>query len=193
MKKQRGFIPILILVIVVLVAASAYFLGTKKGSVNSIVGVPTAVLTESPNKNEGWKDYKFDEIGLSFSAPNDLQVTSDPQRSAETNNLYSYLFYIQKGMAGKSDYYQLYGIYQFGSQYEKSTTNDFKEDLNPTSIEETTVGGFPALKGQIKGQRNRFVTYIITNKGLLALFTAEPTQVNKELTDQILLTFKFTK
>lgn len=138
---------------------------------------PTAIPT---NESEDWKLYTFEQIGLTFKAPPELEVTIDLEAPA---------LYIQKGIGGQSDYYQLYGLYQSGSQFSSVSLEDYKPDLdNPRDV---TIGGLPAIEGQIKGERNRFVTHIKTVDGVFSLFTAEPTAENKALTDQILATFEF--
>jgi len=84
-------------------------------------------------------------------------------------------------------------LYQFDRAYSQEDVEIFKDDLEPSTPKEVIISGYPALEGQVKGQRNRFVTYIFTEKGRFSLFTAEPTPENKAITDQILETFEFTR
>jgi predicted Zn-dependent protease len=84
-------------------------------------------------------------------------------------------------------------LYQLGSQFTDESLEAMKQELNPDSVKDVTVGGLAAIDGQVQGERNRFVTHIITKKGRLSLFTAEPTAENKLLTEKILSTFVFTE
>lgn len=146
--------------------------------------IPTTPITESP-----WKAYSVDELGLSFSAPSDLDIQYHVDVTEETGEPYLLTLYIQNNDA--TNYYQLYGIFQWNTSV-ADNLDDFKSGLEETSIEDSTVSGMPALKGQIRGERNRFVTYILLPDGVLSLFTAEPTLENKELSDEIIDTFVFT-
>lgn len=142
---------------------------------------------------EGWEGHAIPDAKLTFAAPADLIFYTETQRHIDTGAAYSLTMYVQRETGNSPDYYQLYGLYQWGEAYATKDIAQFKGDLQPGSIEETTISGYPALKGQVKGERNRFVTYIFTDIGKFSLFTAEPTSVNKALTDSILATFVFAK
>lgn len=68
---------------------------------------------------------------------------------------------------------------------------NLKNEMNTNTANEITVAGLPAIQGQIKGERQRWVTYIIKDGYLLKLYTSEPTEENRLITEQILSTFKF--
>lgn len=138
-----------------------------------------------------WETHTIKDASLTFSAPSEMTVRSETQKDSETGIPYSLNLYVEKDM-GQPNYYQLYGVYQWDIKYTQDALNAYKENLEPASIKNITLSGFPALEGRVKGQRNRFVTYILTDKGMFSLFTAESTQMNKQITDQILATFKFT-
>lgn len=140
-----------------------------------------------------WKTHQVADLDLTFSAPPEMRVTSETQKVEETGQPYLTTMFVERGTANNADYYQLYGIIQWDSQFSADSLNEYKEVLEPSSIREVTVSGYKALEGQIIGQRNRFVTYILTDKGILTLFTAQPTAENKSLTDQIMGTFMFKK
>lgn len=148
-----------------------------------------APTPSSQAETTDWETYTIADAGITFSAPSDLEVTFNTQRNSNTGAAYSATLYVQKGMP-TADYYQLYGTYQWGPDYSNQSLQALKADLEPTTVKDTTISGYPAVEGQIKGERNRFVTYIRTDKGLLSLFTAEATQENKRLTDSIIKTFK---
>lgn len=138
--------------------------------------------SENSLETRNWEHYEFQEVGLSFSAPFEMDVTGE---MIDEN---AFTLYVQKGEYTEGEeYYQLYGMYNLNDKKDVAR-DDLKTELNSDSIEETTISGFEAVKGQYKGERNRFVTFIITDRGLLTLATSQPTEENKLLTDQILET-----
>ncbi len=144
---------------------------------------------ESQGDQAGWVTHTVPALKLTFKAPPTIEVTSDVQNN-DKGELSTVTLYIQKGTGSTQTYYQLYGIYQTGIPYTAQTLQAHTEELQPGSTE-TTVSGYPAVEGQIKGQRNRFVTYIFTEQGRLSLFTSEPTEENRKLSEQIISTFTF--
>jgi hypothetical protein len=161
----------------------------------SIVETPPAeppITTPSPTTDAtiDWKTYTFNPIQLSLKIPPNLTVhTEEPNPSIDfTAYIQNYAF---NAPIPKENAYQLYIILQNTPIITKEEFQLLKNDLNPNSIEDTIIAKYPAIKGQVKGERNRFVTYILKGNTKLSIFTSEPTQINKELTDQILSTFKF--
>lgn len=145
-------------------------------------------MQEPTQKNQfeekNWEIYEFPEVGLTFSAPFEMRVNGE---KVDDN---AFTLYVERSdYSAGEEYYQLYGLYNLSA--EAVNKEDLKSGFNEDSIEETTVGGFLAVSGQNKGERNRFVTYVITDRGLFMLATSQPTIENKELTDEILSTFKF--
>lgn len=137
----------------------------------------------TPSTNNEWINYTFDEVGLSFYAPPELEISGESMDDG-------FILYVQKSTYPNPDYYQLYGNYNL-TDTNNIDRGGLKTELDEGSIEETTVDGFYAIKGQYKGERNRFVTIIVTNKGILTLATSQPTEENRNLTDSILKTFDF--
>lgn len=205
--KTNVMLPVLItfLVTAVLFGLGGYYLGKQSPTAQTVtediqnLPIPTSspVLngpTVSPTVSDSianWETHTISDANLTFSAPSEMKVRSETQKNSETGIPYSLNLYVEKDM-GQPNYYQLYGVYQWDIKYTQDSLNAYKEDLETPSTKNITISGFPALEGQVKGQRNRFVTYILTDKGMFSLFTAEPTQENKQITDQILATFKFT-
>lgn len=192
---------IFFLAIVLLTTASAlvaFYVSnkTKETAVTSQDDIstvqPTSRPSEPQNETETWNVHTYADMGISFKAPPEMEVSSEAQKN-DAGVPYSYTLYVQKGQGGQSDYYQLYGLYQLGSQFMEGSLESMKQELNPNSVKDVTIGGLAGIDGQIQGERNRFVTHIITKKGRLSLFTAEPTIANKQLTDRILSTFVFSE
>lgn len=135
------------------------------------------------------KNYSFPQAKISFLVPEELNVSLS-QPNPEVFALYIQNY--QNSVAEIDKPYQLYGLFQPGIYDPDIYYEELKTDLEPASIKEVKISGFPAVEGQIKGERNRFVTHILTNTGKWSLFTSEPTIENKNLTEQILSTLKFT-
>jgi len=142
------------------------------------------------DKTANWKPYTFQPLQLSLKVPPELIVHSE-----EPNPGNDFTAYIQNYAfntpSPKEDAYQLYIVWQKIPTVTQTEFQLLKDDLDANTVEDTMISGYPAIKGQVKGIRNRFVTYILKGNTKISLFTSEPTQINKELTDQILSTFKF--
>lgn len=184
MNSKKLFLTVATLTIVLLAAVAFYNSKNKLVNNGSDAVQPSPISTVDQNLTS----HTIKELGLIFSAPKDLNFEYQAQNN-DKGEISSLTMYLQKGTP-PDQYYQLYGITQWDLGPIDSLEN-YKQELNPESIQEITVDGKPALQGQIKGQRNRFVTYILLDGQVLTLFTADPTQENKELTDQVIATFKF--
>jgi hypothetical protein len=184
---HNNFGTFIICLIAILLTIFAFKLSKNQQptSKQTIISTSGDTKSDKPDTNNNWKDYIFKDVGITFSAPSDLAV------SGEISNPDSFILIAQRGKYPDADYYQLYGVYNLSS--DNISSDDLKKDLDVTSIQENNIGGYRAITGQFKGERNRFVTYIITNRGLLTLSTSQPTDVNKALTEAILKTFKFDK
>ena len=137
-----------------------------------------------------WKSYYFEPLGLSLKVPSELTVYTE-----EPNPGRGFTAFIQNypsnGPYPEDKPYQLYITWQKDRTLTREEFNQEKNGLDWLSIRNTTIAGYPAIKGQIQGERNRFVTYIYKDERLIILATAEPTKSNKNLTDKILATFSF--
>lgn len=177
-----------------LVAVGSYFFPRDLGKSPSVSqeSAPTPTATPQPEivVADTWKSYSVPEAGLSFSAPAELTVTSEVQKKEGTNQPASMTLYVQNADDSK-EYYQLYGTLQWDTPYPDDVLELRKDELSPETVSMLTTAGKPALRGQIKGVRNRFVTYIKLDIGLLSLFTAEPTPENEQLSNEIIETFQF--
>ena len=153
----------------------------------------TFEFVETDISTVGWRSHTVEDVGLNFSAPPDLEVTTEVEKNSETNVPYSLALSIQNNSLSVEDYYQLYVIAQWEPKHTETELEQLKVDLIPESIQNIQLAGYPAVKGQVQGQRNRFVTYFIKDGALYSAFTAEPTKKNEALSNQILSTFTFTR
>lgn len=174
--------PLLVAAAVVVLTILFVFLLKPKA------GLPTNQIQPQPVKETEkptWKSYTFEKIGLTFSAPSDMTV--DSEQSDES----IFTFTVQRGAYPDQDYYQLYASLQI-TENPENDVESVKGDLVDGS-KNTTIGGFKAVQGQYKGERNRFVTFIFTDRGILTSATSQPTPENEKITDSILKTFTFEK
>lgn len=140
--------------------------------------------------SEEWLSYTYGQPGLSFKAP--LELIVYPNEGVQSLTLFIQNYRLgQACNKPQEECYQLHFIYQKMGLTQQEFIN-YQNNLSPQSVQETTVGGHPAIQGQIAGERNRFVTYILKNDGLISMYTSELIEANRQLTNQILSTFKFT-
>lgn len=186
MKNKSAFINIIPLLVIGVIIAGAGLFWFNQQNNPEVLTSPTPISTYI---NDNWKIHTIEEINLTYKTPEEMEVSFESQKDEQTGIAYSHTLYVQKGNGGTPEYYQLYGLYQVGEAYTGSL-EFFKEELD--NAKEITVSGLPAISGQVKGQRNRFVTHISMPDGRFSLFTAEPTEENKILTEKILSTFEFS-
>ena len=137
-----------------------------------------------------WKSYYFRPLGLSLKVPSELTVHTEEPKPGRIFTAYIDNF-PSNASYSEDKPYQLYIIWSKDYSLTREEFNQRKNGLDWLSIRNTTIDGYPAIKGQIQGERNRFVTYIYKDERLISLYTAEPTKSNKNLTDKILATFSF--
>lgn len=176
-------IPLLLLLLLIITAGYIKRKLHDKENTNEQNGAQELTNNQSGSAAD-WKQYTYDQIGLTFSAPSDMTVTGN----LDSGSIFT--LNIEGGKYPDEDYYQLYGVLQ---QTENPTydTESVKSELLDGS-KETTIGGFKAVQGQYKGERNRLVTFIFTNIGIFKLATSQPTSDNEKTTQDILNTFTFS-
>lgn len=167
---------VLLIGLVFALATTAYLLMNSKG------GEAVQEVREEQFEELNWEHYEFPEVGLSFSAPFEMAVTGQ----MVDNETFTLL--VERGAFPDEDYYQLYGLYNLTGTL-GIDEEGLKRELVESSIKEAEISGYKAISGQYKGERNRLVTYIISEKGLFNLATSQPTESNGLLTDVILSTF----
>lgn len=198
--KRKILLYIVVAIIFIIFAILIYtFSASKKENANNPTPQPTITVevlpTLPPLDTSDWSPHTVEDITATFKAPPDMKVTSETQKNEDTGEPYGLTLYIEKN-SGQANYYQLYGVYEFASAYpqrvhSKDLLDTFKFDLIPETIKETTIAGYPAIEGQLLGERNRYVTYLLTDDGMLTFFTAEPTPQNRQITQTILSTLSF--
>ncbi len=151
---------------------------------------PVAQATPTPDPTANWKTYTFQPLLLSLKVPSELIVHTE-----EPNPGNDFTAYIQNypfnSTVPLENAYQLYLVWQKTPIITQAEFQQLQNDLEINSVKSTVVAGYPAIEGQVRGERNRFVVYILIRNTKISLFTSESTQTNKNLTDQILSTFKF--
>jgi len=176
---KKLFVIFLLIVIAALSSVYFYSLYTSQKVVK---GISSAAISYGDPLS--WKGYEFKEVGLSLATPPELRV------SGEKVDENTFTLYIERGSYPNSDYYQLYGIFHLGG-IEANAADTVKRDLDQSFITQRAISGFNTIQGQYRGDRNRLVTYIFTDRGLFTLATSQPTYENGRLTDAILNTFQF--
>jgi hypothetical protein len=156
----------------------------------------STIESDAQKSNENSTEYVFEELGISLLVPDDLYIVTNADYNTENPSLLdSYQLYIQnygfpEGPA--SGDFQIYGFYQFNLP--KISWDEFAEiETEITSFEYINYVEIAGLRGfdtQYSGQRNRFVYLFHYLDGTLNFAVSEPTEANKILADQIILTLK---
>jgi hypothetical protein len=152
----------------------------------AITGVAMVILfrqsmpVETPTE---WKHHTLEKYGISFSSPPDMNVKSE-EKEDET-----FSFYIERSALGESDFYQLYGLYNFFNT-SNFDTSIVKSEMRENTISESKISGYTVIEGKYNDDRNILYTVIVTDKGLLTLATAQPSTENIRLTHEILETLQ---
>ena len=141
-------------------------------------------IADKQETNVALKSYSFDQVGISFSAPADMNV------DGEVTQDNTFTLTVQRGKYPDDNYYQLYGILQ-ETINPTFDTESVKKDLE-AGAKDTYIGGAKAVQGQYKGERNNLVTFIFTNKGIFKLSTTPSSTESGVITDNILKTLTFT-
>jgi len=129
-----------------------------------------------------------EEIGLSFQHPNDLVFRKEIADNA--GSIRTIGFYLTKG-SDQSPEYQLYGLYE---NYKDASPTDLeraKSEMDPSTINEVSIGGYTGIEGLITGPKTRHITIILKDGKLFSVSTIPSTEENKAITRQILSTFQF--
>lgn len=184
-KNSRGVAQNVLVIALLIIGAVAYYFGINKGK-SMFTSSPATIVDVS----SAWKSYEFKPVSLTLKAPPDFTV-----EASEPNEGSDFTAYIQNAAFNKGDVansYQLYIYWQKLPPLSQAEFEKLRDGLIPESVTETKIDGFPAIQGQIKGERNRFATFILHNKGRISFLTSQPTEINKKITEEILSTLKFT-
>ena len=153
---------------------------------------PTPTTTSKPTPADptaNWVERKFEKLGLTFKAPADLTMEESEESSGQLVSS------IQNDKIGE-EFFQMYFVYQkTGKKVREVDLQTFKNDpklIIPGTARDIQVDGYNGFAGQVADKAKRFITAIVKNGYWLIIYTAEPTQTNKELSDRITSTFKFT-
>ena len=190
--KQKGFIPILILVLIAL-AIAGYF-GYKNywpKIQNLIPPTPTANLSRAESKD--WKTYNNDQYKFSFKYPNFLQLTEgNTSRNVVTVGIPNA---DQIGIMGCAPFQFSVGIIDDNEWNELQKTKEFK---NPQTITVNNVTGmrndwdYP-LEGNICYSSLVIIPPHSTNNSRYSLSGARVQSQYQDNFDQILSTFRLTQ
>ena len=97
MKNQRGFAPVIVILVVLIGFVGVYFLGTLKNKPSTVnpTSSPVAVAKESAiptvkpvattDLTADWKTYTNTKFGFSFKYPTDFKTTLSPTTGEEFN------------------------------------------------------------------------------------------------------------
>lgn len=192
-KKSSPMLKVLgVLVILGLLGGLGYFGYQRYVSSQQIADLTTPPVippTPHPDPTANWTERKFEKLKLTFQAPSDLTMEESELTPGQITG------HIQNDKIGE-EFFQMYFMYQkTGKQVKQSDIQTLKNDskfIIPGTERDIAVDGYSGFAGQVADKSKRFVTALVKDGYLLIVYTAEPTQANKELSDRIISTFKFT-
>lgn len=179
--------PITILALIILISLGVYFYSKRDNT------TPTILLQNQENNTAGEfqpsRELKDGEqyvgsMGLYVTIPEGMSFRQDPENDRAVN------FYIEDGPQ-ENPTYQLYLVYQPNTPVTEEGLEQSKQDMEPESIQEAVVGGYRGIEGLVKGPKARYYTIISRDGRPLSFSTIPPTEENKAITEQILLTVSF--
>ncbi|KKR62769.1 hypothetical protein A2210_00775 [Candidatus Woesebacteria bacterium RIFOXYA1_FULL_40_18] len=144
-RRQAGFSPILIIVMITVVGVIAFFLGKQlsspKTQTPSASPTPTPEITSTPTSTSipnptkpGWKIYKNEQYGFEFSYPASYKVLTDSE------NLYGWPKAILLLYKGGQSYDMAVEIWNTEAEYKAKYL-----DTSTFSVFETKDGKFITL------------------------------------------------
>lgn len=146
--------------------------------------------TKEVSTQTRWQKQTIDEIGLSLSYPSDL--TFRKEIGDNDGNIRTVAFYVEKGDQNNPEY-QLYALYLADKEGSAHDLELAKTGMDPASIKETSIDGYNGIEGiaNASDPKKHYSTVILKDGRLFSVSTYPPLPESKELTDQIMETFKF--
>lgn len=162
-----------------------------KADTRSAEPIPEQVQTTSTPEPTPGRPLKQNEeyvgiMGLYVTVPEGMTFRQDVASEIAVN------FYIEDGSA-ENPTYQLYVVYQPNKTMTEDGLELIKQEMEPDTIKEVTVGDYEGFTGHVVGPKARYQTLIIKEGKPLSFSTWPPTEENKAITDQILLSVSFDK
>lgn len=145
---------------------------------------------ENSSPQNNWKQQTIEEIGLTLKMPPDTTFRKEIGDNA--GNIRTVAFYIEKGDPNNPDY-QLYALYLADKEGSAHDLELAKTGMDPASIKEASIDGYNGIEGMANASdpKKHYLTVILKDGRLFSVSTYPPLPKNKELTDQIMETFKF--
>jgi hypothetical protein len=219
--RQKGFAPILVILLVLIAIGGAYYLGTKKGNILPVstqtpVSVATNISTQasptakpSADPTASWKTYTNAEFGFSVKYPPGMQISAspnDPNNSfVDFGNVLALFFSPRReselALVAENDQQTLQPvelpIFMFEGQTFKVTKTIFGEGT-PGDERFPNCGNTVLASTYLFDVQDKMLVYIYTNHttGCDAQgkkIETDNFKENKTLAGQILSTFKFIK
>lgn len=193
MKNQKGFAPLVVLVIVIVVGVAVYFGFMNKSAKVAISPSPTVSSTKSPSvspKDEtlGWKIYTNAKYGFEFKYPTDWKV----QDTSESHVSIAADSDKRNGSYGPSNPINVSATSNTSHLSLSQWVNKNVDKPTTVSSKEIQVGGYTAIQNIETGNITSVVTYSSSINNVVSFDSPESSPYLK-VYNQILSTFKFTK
>jgi hypothetical protein len=211
--KQKGFAPILILILLVLVAGGAYYFGTKNKTTPVIpISTPVTSVQSSPSPAvqtvidpvTGWKKYENPKYKYSFSFPSNFNLSAEsvdhlsinnnlpPDPNCKVGGCFLGTQKLQIYFDSSSQNYLSF------DEYAKKQ-RDFALNINNDQSEIVQISKFGTkvkyFEGSTEGYNNNYLFNLNDiNFSITVVFPSkQDVPIYRSEADQILSTFQFTK
>lgn len=194
--KQKGFAPIIILIVILAALVGFAFYLTKTGAikkVENLISSPTSSSISTAN----WKTYTNKVFGVEIKYPIDAKVIERSTTEIQIDN-----FQPGKEVHGfpigwmiiiaKPEPLGSLSLIQWAKK-NASLSDLLINQKNQTSPTNTTLAGQPAIYWRSTGGDLDALYYLVQNKNNVTLITVNPATGFESTTNQILSTFKFTQ
>lgn len=195
---QKPLIGILALLIVIILGVAGYFyFQNQELQKKMIQTLPTTTpfpsATTDPTAN--WKTYINNQIGISFSYPQELIYSYDKFTDFISDKSLSGNLLIQNfdGSRPRQEEVSDFQIAIFVSKDEGKTLEQYAQNAGSKSMQKIKVGGLDAIKGASIQKNTEVPTiWVKSSSNLFTIQFSNPKSINSLWFDQILSTVKFT-
>ena len=220
-KNQNGFVPVIIILVVLIGFVGAYFIGTFKNkstiinpsssplaiaTQSAVPTIPTVKQTTDPTAN--WKTYTDVNSRFSFRHPNldtNCCMIGGPFHGNATHvATFANTTTTREGTDKPFDGFAVYidstdktSLEEYFNQEKSGISGYYKEAYNqtppPTSFSQVTIGDNQAIVFKYKSLSASYVLSLPNGGKLILIMTEEKEGSFQPTLNQILSTFKFTQ
>lgn len=178
----------LLLLVVVLMVLGTFGIGFMTSRLIAAQRIGKTPAPTGIQENTDLRKQRVPNIGLTLSIPAGLSYREE--LADDYGKIRTMAFYLENADQSKIPY-QLYALYQANTSATQADLVKAKSEMDPTTIKDISIAGFPGIEGVITGPKARYISIIIKDGQLFSVSTTPVTAESKKRTDDILSTFRF--